>query len=229
MKHSILFVDDEIAILQMLSSYFSKNYNIKNAINGKTAQNFIKQNPPDLIIIDWMLPDISGPEVVAWVRANKFYKDIPIIMLTAKSEERDKVKVLNLGADDYMVKPIALLELGARIKALLRRSVDSDETLEYKELTVNVAQKIFYINNKPIKISNKEFKLFKFLIKNPYRIYTREQIIVSIYKENSSFGGEISDRAIDVLISRARKHLLDNNCHLLQTVYGLGYKLAYSE
>jgi len=221
MKNNILIIDDEVAILQMLVSYFGDKYNIKKAINGKTAMSFIKKTPPDLIITDWMLPDISGVEIVAKVRSVERYKNIPMILLTAKSSENDKIKAFECGTDDYVVKPFSLPELNARIKALLRRGV-GDDKITYQNLILNNDEQVFYVDNKILKISGKEFKLLKLLIKNPQRIYTREQIIERIYAGDS----EISDRAIDVLISRVRKNLKTSGCDLLQTIRGLGYKLG---
>lgn len=225
MKYSILLVDDEIAILQMLVEFLGDKYNIKNAINGKTALNFIKQEKFDLVITDWMLPDISGVEIVYWIRNNAKYKDIPIIMLTAKSSQSDKVIAFNKGADDYITKPIALLEFEARIKALIRRSVAVDDVIiKYKNLTLNTEQQTFYIDNNVLDITGKEFKLLKLMIKNPKVVYSREQIIDYIYQAK-----DISDRAVDVLVSRVRKRLIHNNCDLLKSLRGLGYRLSKYE
>lgn len=225
MKYSILLVDDEIAILQMLVEFLGDKYNIKNAINGKTALNFIKQEKFDLVITDWMLPDISGVEIVSWIRNDAKYKDIPIIMLTAKSSQSDKVIAFNKGTDDYITKPIALLEFEARIKALIRRSVAVDDVIiKYKNLTLNTEQQTFYIDNNVLDITGKEFKLLKLMIKNPKVVYSREQIIDYIYQAK-----DISDRAVDVLVSRVRKRLIHNDCDLLQSVRGLGYRLSKYE
>ncbi len=221
--NSILLIDDESAILQMLNQYLKQYYIVKLALNGKTALNFIKQDPPDLIIVDWMLPDLSGPEIISWVRNNKSYKSIPIIMLTAKSSEQDKLKGFDSGADDYIVKPLLLSELGARIKALLRRSaLTVGQIITYKNLTLNTKQKCFFIGKNSVKLTLKEFKLLKLLIKNPKRLYSREQIITLIWGVNSTVG----NRAVDVFISRVRKTLQNNSCNLLQTVRGFGYKLS---
>jgi two-component system phosphate regulon response regulator PhoB len=225
MKHNILIIDDEIAILQMLTSYFDDMYHIKKAINGKTALRFIKEHTPDIIIVDWMLPDILGVEIVSWIRNQEIYKHIPIIILTAKSSQADKVQAFEVGVDDYMVKPVALLELGARIKALLRRSGESKDIIVYQELSLNVTEQVFYIHNTPLHIVSKEFKLLKLLIKHPQRIWTREQIISRLYVGDDS----VNNRTIDVLISRVRKHLLQHDCNMLQTIRGLGYKLAAYE
>jgi two-component system phosphate regulon response regulator PhoB len=221
MQYSILIIDDEVAILQMLGSYLDKKYTVKKAINGKTALNFIKKQTPDLILIDWMLPDISGVEIIDKIKREDLYKDIPIIMLTAKSSELDKVKAFESGADDYMVKPISLIELNARITALLRRSYKKAAIINYENLSFDIEKQVFLINDKYLKTSGKEFKLLKLLIKNPQRIYTREQLISIIWQD-----GDANNRLVDVLISRTRKQLLDRDCSLLQTVHGLGYRLS---
>jgi two-component system phosphate regulon response regulator PhoB len=221
MQYSILIIDDEVAILQMLGSYLDKKYAVKKAINGKTALNFIKKQTPDLILIDWMLPDISGVEIIDKIKREDLYKDIPIIMLTAKSSELDKVKAFESGADDYMVKPISLIELNARITALLRRSYKKATIINYENLSFDSEKQVFLINDKYLKTSGKEFKLLKLLIKNPQRIYTREQLISIIWQD-----GDANNRLVDVLISRTRKQLLDRDCSLLQTVHGLGYRLS---
>jgi two-component system phosphate regulon response regulator PhoB len=221
MQYSILIIDDEVAILQMLGSYLDKKYAVKKAINGKTALNFIKKQTPDLILIDWMLPDISGVEIIDKIKREDLYKDIPIIMLTAKSSELDKVKAFECGADDYMVKPISLIELNARITALLRRSYKKATIINYENLSFDSEKQVFLINDKYLKTSGKEFKLLKLLIKNPQRIYTREQLISIIWQD-----GDANNRLVDVLISRTRKQLLDRDCSLLQTVHGLGYRLS---
>lgn len=225
MKYTILLIDDEVAILQMLVEYLRDKYHIKKAINGKTALNFIKQENIDLVITDWMLPDMSGVEIVSWVRNNAKYKNTPIMMLTAKSEQNDKILAFDKGADDYMTKPIDLLEFEARIKALLRRSILSDNTtIAYKNLTLNTEQQAFYVDNNAIDITGKEFKLLQLMIKNPNAIYSREQIIEYIYQTK-----DISDRTIDVLISRVRKRLIHHGCNLLKSIRGLGYRLAKDE
>ena len=221
--NTVLLVDDESAILQMLGDYLKPSYNIKRAINGKTAIKFIKEQTPDIVVLDWMLPDIQGTEVAAWIRGHESFKTIPIIMLTAKSQEQDKLKGFDVGADDYLTKPFSLVELGARIKALLKRAnLDNNDLIQYHELSVNTNEKQVYVNNQPVRLTSKEFKFLKILVKNPRRIYSRDQIIDLIWEGNNT----ISDRAVDVFISRIRKALNNQSCSLLQTVRGLGYRLA---
>lgn len=223
--NTILLVDDESAILQMLGDYLKPSYNIKRAINGKTAIKFIKEHSPDLIVLDWMLPDIKGPEVTSWIRGNELYKDIPIIMLTAKSGEHDKLKGFDAGADDYMVKPFLLSELQARIKALLKRShTNTDNLIKIDNLCLNLSSHEFSINQQNYALTSKEFKLMKLLMKNPRRAYSREQLISLVWGDHS----EVTDRAVDVCVSRLRKILKASGSNLLKTIRGVGYRLINS-
>ncbi|MCH9645497.1 MAG: response regulator [Proteobacteria bacterium] len=223
--NTVLLVDDESAILQMLGDYLKPNYNIKRAINGKTAIKFIKEQSPDLIVLDWMLPDIKGPEVAAWIRGNELYKDIPIIMLTAKSGEHDKLKGFDAGADDYMVKPFLLSELQARIKALLKRShTNTDNLIKIDNICLNLSSHEFSIDQQNYALTSKEFKLMKLLMKNPKRAYSREQLISLVWGDHS----EVTDRAVDVCVSRFRKILKASGSDLLKTIRGVGYRLINS-
>jgi two-component system phosphate regulon response regulator PhoB len=220
--YNLLIIDDEIAILKMLTSVLKSKYKIKQAINGKTAINFIKTTIPDLIIVDWMLPDINGDDIIKWLRADKKYEKIPIIMLTAKSTEIDKLKGFEAGADDYISKPFSINELQARIKALLVRSIGAyKDIISFNQLELNLSSHKFLINNTQVTLTLKEFKLLELLIKNPDTVYSREQIISLAWEPNSN----ITPRAVDVCVSRIRKILIKNNCNLLNTVRGWGYKL----
>ena len=221
--NTVLLVDDESAILQMLGDYLKPSYNIKRAINGKTAIKFIKEQTPDIVVLDWMLPDIQGPEVAAWIRGHESFKSTPIIMLTAKSQEQDKLRGFDVGADDYLTKPFSLAELGARIKALLKRAnLNDNDLIQYRELSININEKQVYVSNHPVRLTSKEFKFLKILVRNPNRVYSRDQIIDLVWGSHNT----INDRAVDVFISRIRKTLSSKSCNLLQTVRGLGYRLA---
>ena len=221
--NTVLLVDDESAILQMLGDYLKPSYNIKRAINGKTAIKFIKEQTPDIVVLDWMLPDIQGPEVAAWIRGHESFKSTPIIMLTAKSQEQDKLRGFDVGADDYLTKPFSLAELGARIKALLKRAnLDNNNLIQYRELSIDINEKQAYVSNYPVRLTSKEFKFLKILVRNPNRVYSRDQIIDLVWGSHNT----INDRAVDVFISRIRKTLSSKSCNLLQTVRGLGYRLA---
>ena len=219
---TLLLVDDEPAILQMLGDYLKSSYTIKRAINGKTALKFIQQDNPECIVLDWMLPDMQGPEIVAWVRSSELYKDIPIIMLSAKSEELDKLKGFDVGADDYITKPFSLKELHARIKSLLRRSsTNMNDSICIGNICIDTTSLKFSIDNQLIELTSREFKLMKLLMKNPQRIYSRGQLISLVWGSSSV----ITDRAVDVCVSRLRKILKENDQDLLKTVRGIGYRL----
>ena len=219
---TILIVDDELSILKMLSDYLKSKYQIVTAINGQTALKFIKEKKPDLMIVDWMLPDIEGPEIVTRVRNFSNSKDIPILMLTAKGEESDKIKGFNSGVDDFLVKPFLLSELDARINSLIRRSgIGNTDQISLGELFLDDDNHEFQIHNNPVKLTKNEFRLMKLLIKKPGKTFSREEIVNKVWEINM----EISDRAVDVAISRLRKLLVDNNSDRLETIRGVGYRL----
>ena len=219
---TILIVDDELSILKMLSDYLKSKYQIVTAINGQTALKFIKEKNPDLMIVDWMLPDIEGPEIVTRVRNFSDSKDIPILMLTAKGEESDKIKGFNSGVDDFLVKPFLLSELDARINSLIRRSgIGNTDQISLGELFLDDDNHEFQIHNNPVKLTKNEFRLMKLLIKKPGKTFSREEIVNKVWEINM----EISDRAVDVAISRLRKLLVDNNSDRLETIRGVGYRL----
>ena len=219
---TILIVDDELSILKMLSDYLKSKYQIVTAINGQTALKFIKEKKPDLMIVDWMLPDIEGPEIVTRVRNFSDSKDIPILMLTAKGEESDKIKGFNSGVDDFLVKPFLLSELDARINSLIRRSgIGNTDQISLGELFLDDDNHEFQIHNNPVKLTKNEFRLMKLLIKKPGKTFSREEIVNKVWEINM----EISDRAVDVAISRLRKLLVDNNSDRLETIRGVGYRL----
>ena len=219
---TILIVDDELSILKMLSDYLKSKYQIVTAINGQTALKFIKEKKPDLMIVDWMLPDIEGPEIVTRVRNFSDSKDIPILMLTAKGEESDKIKGFSSGVDDFLVKPFLLSELDARINSLLRRSgIGNADQISLGELFLDDDNHEFQIYNNPVKLTKNEFRLMKLLIKKPGKTFSREEIVNKVWETNM----EISDRAVDVAISRLRKLLVDNNSDRLETIRGVGYRL----
>jgi two-component system phosphate regulon response regulator PhoB len=219
---TILIVDDELSILKMLSDYLKSKYQIVTAINGQTALKFIKEKKPDLMIVDWMLPDIEGPEIVTRVRNFSDSKDIPILMLTAKGEESDKIKGFSSGVDDFLVKPFLLSELDPRINSLMRRSgMGNTDQISLGELFLDDDNHEFQIHNKPVKLTKNEFRLMKLLIKKPGKTFSREEIVNKVWETNM----EISDRAVDVAIFRLRKLLVDNNSDRLETIRGVGYRL----
>ncbi len=180
---------------------------------------------PDLIVLDWMLPDISGPKIIRQIRNNKIQKDIPILMLTARAEEVDKIKGLDVGADDYMTKPVSLKELDARIKALIRRSqgLSVDTTITRGLMVIDLENNTLLINNENVSIGQTEFRLLHYFMRKPERIHSRSQLLDQVWGQ-STF---IDERTVDVHILRLRKILkpfgLDK---MLKTVRGAGYRFT---
>ena len=225
MKAKIMIIEDEESIVTLVKYNLEKEgYKVFFNSNGEKAIEDIKENNPDLILLDWMLPNLSGIEICKILKTEKKYKHIPIIMLTAKGQEEDKIRGLNSGADDYITKPFGHRELIARVNALLRRvnpSV-SEDVVQYEDLKVDRIEIKVFRANKEIKLGPTEFKLLNFLIKNPKRVYSREQLLSNIWGENIY----VEERTIDVHIRRLRKAInIDGKKNLIRTVRSAGYSL----
>ncbi len=219
----ILIVEDDKAILKMMKLFLEfHKYKVITAKTKKKAFEKITDKNPDLLIIDWMLPDGNGIDLISRVRLTAIFKQLPIIMLTAKSSTEDIIKGLKTGADDYMVKPIELKELNARIMALLRRTygINKGAKLKYDNITINLKKCSLKINEKLIKIAKTEFKLLCFFIKHKEQIFTRNQILNSVWGQNAV----IDERTVDVYILRLRNTLKPYNADkLIQSMHGIGY------
>jgi len=192
--------------------------------NGNDGIKEIKKKLPDLILLDWMLPDFSGVEICKNLKKDIKFKDLPIIMLTAKGEEEDKVKGLNSGADDYITKPFSFPELLARIKALLRRSKPSviSDTVLFDDLKIDRMTRRVYRKDTEVHLGPKEYELLNFFIKNPKRVYSREQLLENVWSENIN----VETRTIDVHIRRLRQNInLKGSKELIRTVRSAGYSL----
>lgn len=224
----ILLVEDDSAISEMLNTYLvSKNYAVKTAESGGVAFALLAEKTPDLIIVDWMLPDTSGPEIIKRIRHSEIQKEIPILMLTARAEEMDKVKGLEVGADDYMTKPVSLKELDARIKALIRRSqgLSVDKKISRGSLVIDVDNNELMIDDQQVTIGLTEFRLLHYFMQKPERIHSRAQLLDHVWGQ-STF---IDERTVDVHILRLRKILKPFGCDaMLKTVRGLGYRFTES-
>ena len=222
----VLIVEDDPAIREMLQSFLlSKNYKIKAAESGGVCFELLAEKNPDLILLDWMLPDTSGPEIIKKIRSNKIQKDIPILMLTARAEESDKIKGLDVGADDYMTKPVSLKELDARIKALIRRSqgLNVDTTITRGNMLINLENNTLLINNEDVVIGQTEFRLLHYFMRKPERIHTRSQLLDQVWGQ-STF---IDERTVDVHILRLRKILKPYDLDKMWlTVRGAGYRFT---
>lgn len=224
-KH-ILVVEDDLAIREMMGfSLQNHGFRVSKADSGSQALEIMQQQRPDLMVIDWGLPDFSGLELVAMIRRDEVLKEVPIIMLTARAEERDKVKGLEWGADDYLTKPASVQELIARINAHLRRAqgFDSNQQLSYQGICLDVTAHSVVIDNQAVALSLTEFKLLKLLLQNNEKLLSREQIINHVWGRNAN----VENRTVDVHILRLRKALKPfHKERWIKTVRGIGYQLT---
>ncbi len=224
MAISVLIVEDEPAILELISfTCQSSGFDVSRAANVAEAEKFLKAKEPDLVLLDWMLPDRSGLDWLKELRRDANFRHLPVIMLTARGLEEDKVAGLNSGADDYIVKPFSPAELVARIKAVLRRVDDQDEeeVLSCGPLKMDKNKFEATIDGQVLKLSVVEFNLLSLFAKHPSRVYSRQQIIDKVWGYESS----IDERTIDVHMLRLRKHLAPTSMKdFIETIRGLGYK-----
>jgi two-component system, OmpR family, alkaline phosphatase synthesis response regulator PhoP len=226
----ILIVDDEKDIVDLISYNLEKEgFSTAKAYDGEAALTLVKTQKPDLMILDLMLPKMNGIDVCRAIRHNPETAGLPIIMLTAKSEEIDKIIGLEVGADDYVTKPFSVKELIARVRSILRRIKESEKFTNRKEfshkgLKINYASCLVSVNGKEVTLSPTELKLLFFLSQNPGRVYSRNQIIDHVWSDDTF----ITDRAVDVHIRRLRSQIEDDmeNPHYILTVRGFGYKFA---
>jgi two-component system phosphate regulon response regulator PhoB len=225
MKPHILIVEDEPPLVELLRYNLEKEgYLVDVAEDGAAALERVRGSTPDLIILDWMLPELSGIEVCRQLRADPDTKEVPVIMLTARGEEADRLKGLASGADDYVVKPFSPAELLARVRAVLRRSTASapDETLTYRDLKLDMASHKVIRGGRAVNLGPSEFRLLRVLLKRPGRVFSREQLL------DLAWGRDVylEVRNIDVHIRRLRKQLnAPGEVDLIRTVRGAGYAL----
>ena len=224
-NETILIVDDEDSIRDMIAMSLELNgYQCLHAATAMEAHSILVEQNPDLVLLDWMMPGISGIELARRLRRDANTKSTPIIMLTAKGEEDNKIEGLDSGADDYITKPFSTKELTARIKALLRRSGnEGDKPLEYNGLAVDSVAHRVTINGSPLKLGPTEYRMLEFFMSHPERAYSREQLLDGVW------GGTvyIDDRTVDVHIRRLRKALAEYGFDkYIQTVRGTGYRFS---
>ena len=227
MNINILIADDEPNQLELMSFNLSNaGYSIIKATNGKEAIELIENHSPDLIILDWMMPKMSGIDVCRTLRSRSETKQIPIIILSARSEDSDKSLGLDTGADDYISKPFSPKELISRVKALLRRARPAlvNDILQYNDLTLSLSEmKVTYKNNN-VKLGPKEFKLLTLLMERPGHIFSRGKLLDMVW----GHGVYVEERTVDVHMSRLRKALKtasDENLDPIRTVRDGGYGL----
>ena len=223
---TILVVEDEDAIRNMLVVILQQqNFNILEASNVAAARLILEESLPDLILLDWMLPDINGDEWTRQLKSDPSFSDLPIILLTAKGEEADKIRGLDLGADDYVTKPFSPKELVSRIKAVLRRSgkIHDLTQIKFQDISLNTEQHSVLIGDKEVEISPTEFRLLKFFLTHPNKVYTRTQLLDQVWGRSAY----IEERTVDVHIRRLRKILATyQRENWLQTVRGFGYRFS---
>lgn len=222
----LLVVEDESAIRDMVGFTLERaGFDWAGASDVSEADSQINSRQPDLIILDWMLPGISGVDFARRVRRNAATKDIPIIMLTARSEEDDRIKGLDAGADDYISKPFSPRELIARVKAVLRRSHsnESEKIIQFNGLRLDSTSHRVSIENQAVDMGPTEFRLLHFFMTHPERVYSRGQLLDNVWGNNVY----IEDRTVDVHIRRLRKVLAGHGYDtLIQTVRGAGYRFS---
>ena len=226
MPKRILLVEDEAPIREMLEFVLGQSgFETIQAEDVQVALDMITEPYPDLILMDWMLPGGSGVQLAKKLKQQEFTRDIPIIMLTARGEEEDKIRGLDSGADDYITKPFSPKELVARIKAVMRRvtPTSSEEPISFNGLNLDPVSHRVTANEEPMDMGPTEFKLLHFFMSHSERVYSREQLLDNVWGTNVY----VEDRTVDVHIRRLRnaisKHGHDN---MIQTVRGAGYRFS---
>ncbi len=226
MTKQILIVEDDPAILEMMAfSLSNAGFQVVKADHGKQALQQLQNQRPDLVVIDWGLPDFSGLELVTMIRRDDVLQDLPLIMLTARAEECDKIKGLEHGADDYLIKPVSVQELIARIKAHLRRAqgYQDSKQLSYQGITMDIDAHRVWVDEVSLSLSLTEFRLLKLLLENSEKLLSRERILNHVWGHNAT----VEDRTVDVHILRLRKALKPfNKERWIKTVRGIGYQLT---
>lgn len=222
---TVLIVDDEAAIREMIAVALQMaGYRCLEAENAQAAHAIVVDHQPDIILLDWMMPDVSGIELARRLKRETAYADIPIIMLTARSEEDNKIQGLEAGADDYITKPFSPRELIARLKAVLRRTATAgiDEPIEVEGLRLDPSSHRVSSGETELEFGPTEFRLLQFFMTHPERAYTRSQLLDHVWGGNVY----VEERTVDVHIRRLRLALGTQHEHLVQTVRGTGYRFS---
>lgn len=225
MAETILVVEDEPAIRELIGfACESSGYEVLRAGTVHEASDLLASSRVNLILLDWMLPDLSGLQWLDKLKHDEHYAALPVIMLTARGTESDKVAGLDAGADDYVVKPFSPRELIARMRAVLRRGgTEAEKTVTCGPLSINESRFCAKVNDKIVKLGVIEFKLLLVLASSPGRVYSRAQLLSRVWDDAS----ELDERTVDVHILRLRKQLADTAAaSLLETVRGLGYRAS---
>jgi two-component system phosphate regulon response regulator PhoB len=228
MKPLVLIVEDEAPLVTMLRYNLEREgFAVDAASDGEEALLRISERKPDAVLLDWMLPLVSGLEVCRQIRRSPATRSLPVIMLTARVEEADRVRGLDSGADDYVVKPFSPSELVARLRAVIRRAQPSagEEVLRYADITMDLVAHRVSRAGRPVHLGPTEFRLLRHFLGQPGRVFSREQLLDRVWGHES----EIEMRTVDVHIRRLRKALNIDGCRdLVRTVRSVGYALDHA-
>jgi two-component system phosphate regulon response regulator PhoB len=226
MAATVLVVEDEPAIQELIAYACRTNgFEVRRAETVAAAREAVAGELPDLVLLDWMLPDRPGIDLLRDLRGDERTKSLPVIMLTAKGGEADKVTGLDAGADDYVVKPFSPRELVSRMRAVFRRRAPelAGEVLSYGPLKLDAARHEILVNGQPVRMGLTEFRLLSYFLAHPDRVFTRAQLLDAVWGDHVF----IEERTVDVHMLRLRKALAPAGVqHLIQTVRGLGYRLS---
>ncbi len=227
--YNILVVEDEPSQMELLCyNLVAAGYSPFRAETAEEGLLILEEEHIDLILLDWMLPNLSGLEACRQIKRNKKTRKTPVLMLTARGEEEDKIRGLDTGADGYIVKPYSIKELLAHIRAALRRIAPTDdvEKLNHEGLSMDLVRHVVSLDGNPISLGPTEFKLLKVLMESPGRVYSRDQLLSRVWKEELG----IETRTVDVHIGRLRKQLSANNeTDYIRTIRGFGYSLGSAD
>ncbi|MBV1915235.1 MAG: phosphate regulon transcriptional regulator PhoB [Pseudomonadales bacterium] len=225
MSHNILVVEDEPDIREMLRFSLERaGYNVEEAADGESALEYLSNNIPHLLLVDWMLPGISGVDLVRKVRSDETIQDLPIVMLTARGNESDKLASFDRGVDDYITKPFSPKELQARLKAILRRSGQGEgDQLKAADICLDTVAHRLVIADQTIHVGPTEYKMLEFFMRNPGRVFSREQLLDHVWGRTIY----VEERTVDVHVLRVRKLLAPFGYdRFIQTVRGAGYRFS---
>lgn len=227
MNNRILVVEDDVSVNEMITEYLEKeNYTVISAFEGEEGLNFFLNQSFDLVILDIMMPKLNGIDVLKRIRLEN---TVPVLIVSAKDTDAEKVIGLELGADDYLTKPFSMIELSARVKAAIRRSTSyiktpkKKKTLKYKDLSIDIENYLVEKNGEYLNLTSKEFDILKLFLEYPKNVFTKSQIYNAVWKDNY-YGDE---NVINVHISRLREKLNNNSTDFayIKTIWGIGYKL----
>ena len=224
MKHLIMVIEDEEALALMLKYNLEKEgYDVWVEARGNKAIAEIEKHQPSVILLDWMLPELSGVDICKLIRSKPDIKNIPVIMLTAKGEEEDKIKGLSAGADDYVTKPFSVPELLARVKTQLRRAPEpqTEKEFVFEDIRMDLVEKKVFRGENYIHLGPTEFRLLRMLMETPGKVFSREFLLKNVWGDNIY----VESRTVDVHIRRLRKSLNEYGPDYIRTVRATGYAI----